>query len=129
MPICVPARRRWVYCAQAEPTGRHAVSKPKNRCLRKELLPMKRLNGRSGFALAMLLTLMLPILAACGGAAAPVSQATTAPAAAATNPPAAAAPTAMAEKPTEAAPAAATEAASAPTAAAPAGAAGGTLKL
>ncbi|HEY3228116.1 MAG TPA: peptide ABC transporter substrate-binding protein, partial [Roseiflexaceae bacterium] len=95
---------------------------------------MKRLNGRSGFALAMLLTLMLPILAACGGAAAPVSQATTAPAAAATNPPAAAAtsgpaPTAMAEKPTEAAPAAATEAAPAPTEAAPAGAAGGTLKL
>src|SRR5206468_8565760 len=54
---------------------------------------------------------------------------TTAPAAAATNPPAAAAPTAMAEKPTEAAPAAATEAAPAPTEAAPAGAAGGTLKL
>ncbi len=95
---------------------------------------MKRLNGRSGFALAMLLTLMLPILAACGGGAAPASQATTAPVAAATNPPAAAAPsgpapTAMAEKPTEAAPAAATEAAPAPTEAAPAGAAGGTLKI
>jgi len=77
---------------------------------------MKRMNLRSSFAFALLLALILPILAACGGStpaatdatsapstaatAAPAAEATAAPAAEATAAPAAEAPTAMAEAPT-----------------------------
>jgi oligopeptide transport system substrate-binding protein len=90
---------------------------------------MKRLNLRRSFALALLLALVLPILAACGGGstaaptAAPAAPAAEAPTAA----PAAEAPTAApaAEAPTAA------PAAEAPTAAAPAegSAAGNVLRI
>src|SRR5215211_3478572 len=75
----------------------------------RSLLHMKRMNVRSSFAVALLLALILPILAACGGgtpatteptpaaaptAAAPAAEATAAPAAEATAAPAAEAPTA-----------------------------------
>lgn len=92
-----------------------------------------RISWKRGAALALLLMLIVPILAACGGAAAPAAPAAEAPTAA----PAAAAPTAApaAEAPT-AAPAAeaptAAPAAEAPTAApaaASGGSTGGTLKL
>src|SRR5689334_17264529 len=66
--------------------------------LERSLLHMKRLNLRHSFALALLFALVVPILAACGGA-------TTAPAAA-TSAPAAEAPTAAPAAAATAAPAA-----------------------
>jgi len=99
-----------------------------------------RISWKRGATLALLLMLVVPILAACGGAAAPAAPAATAA-------PAAAAPTAAAAAPTAAAAATAAPAAAAPTAmaaeaptamtaeaptAAPAaagGTTGGTLKL
>src|SRR5690349_6184296 len=74
----------------------------------RSLLHMKRMNLRSSFAVALLLALILPILAACGGgtpaATEPTAAAPAAPTAAA---PGAAEPTAApaAEAPTAAAPA------------------------
>ena len=66
---------------------------------------MKRQNLRSSFAFALLLALILPILAACGGAAPTAPAATTAPAAATAAPAAAtAAPAATAEPAATAAP-------------------------
>lgn len=91
-----------------------------------------RISWRRSSAFALLLALIVPILAACGG-----SPATTAPTAAAPAPAAATA-EAPAAAPTAAAPAAATAEApaataeapaAAPTAEAPAAAAGGTLKI
>jgi peptide/nickel transport system substrate-binding protein len=87
-----------------------------------------RISWKRGAALALLLMLVIPILAACGGTTAPA----TAPTAAAAAPTAAApeAPTAAApEAPTAAAEAPTAAPAEAPTAAAPAAAAGGILKL
>jgi oligopeptide transport system substrate-binding protein len=72
---------------------------------------MKRLNLRNSFALALLFALLVPMLAACGGA-------TTTPPAAATSAPAADAPTAVAAPTAAAADAPTAAAAEAPTAAA-----------
>ncbi|HEY3229844.1 MAG TPA: peptide ABC transporter substrate-binding protein, partial [Roseiflexaceae bacterium] len=86
-----------------------------------------RITWRRSAAFALLLVLIVPALAACGGGgavaptAAPAAAPTAAPAAAATAAPAAGA----TEAPTTAAAPAATEAATA----APAAAAGGTLKI
>ncbi len=70
---------------------------------------MKRSNLRGSFALALLLALVLPILAACGGGAPAAPAATNSPAAASAAPaeqptaaPAAGQPTAAAEQPTAA---------------------------
>jgi peptide/nickel transport system substrate-binding protein len=93
-----------------------------------------RISWKRSAALALLLMLVVPILAACGGGAAPATAPTAAPAAEATAAPAAAAPTAAAPAEATAAPAAeapTTAAAEAPTAApaAAGGTSGGTLKL
>ncbi len=97
---------------------------------------MKRSNLRRSFVLALLLALVLPILAACGGGttapaastAAPAAEAPTAAAgAAATAAPAAEAPTAMAAPTAAEAPTAAS--AEAATAAPAAGAAGNVLRM
>jgi len=95
-----------------------------------------RITWRRTIALTLLLVLLVPALAACGGGAAPATQATNPPAASApTNSPAASAPTTAPAEPTaapaatEAAPVTATEAPKPTEATSSGGQAGGTLHI
>src|SRR5581483_6623984 len=62
----------YAHCSELEPFGADACER--------SLLHMKRMNLRSSFAFALLLALILPILAACGGGT-PTVAPTAAPAA------------------------------------------------